>query len=68
MPETGMDYWVIIGVVVAIIAAYLTWKGLRKSPDRPVQNMTRTKGSTQDASGQNIEQNMKDVTDGEQKG
>jgi hypothetical protein len=32
MPQTGMDWWVIAGVVIAAVAAFIAYRQLRTKP------------------------------------
>lgn len=43
MPETGMDWWVIAGVLVAVVAAVIAWRQLRGR--KPATTNTITHGS-----------------------
>lgn len=47
MPQTGMDYWVIAGVVIAAAAAFLTWRSMRKPTVKTTNKVVGGSGNTQ---------------------
>lgn len=49
MPQTGMDWWVIGGVVIAAIAALIAYRQLRSKP-----SSTKTRISVKNSQGANV--------------
>jgi len=68
MPQTGMDWWVILGVVVAVVGVIIAWRQLKKSRSTVEQTMTNSRGSSQTVTDKNdaVRQKMDNVTDGDQ--
>ena len=48
MPENGMDWWVIAGVVVAVIAVWIAWRQFkgRKPANKTKVTVTGSPGAT----------------------
>ncbi len=72
MPNTSMDWWVIAGVIVAIVGVAIAWTAIRRKPKtgKPsvVQEMTDSHGGAQFAGRDDIHQKMKGSTGGVQDG
>lgn len=66
MPQTGMDWWVIGGVLVAAIGAYIAWRQLRGRKAGVTQKMTNSRGSSQTAKRDGVDQDMDSSTDSDQ--
>ncbi len=66
MPQSGMDYWVIGGVIVAIVAALIAYWQLKKRKPSVDQTMTNSRSSTQTAQRDDVKQAMDNTTDGDQ--
>lgn len=49
MPQTGMDWWVIGGVVIAAVAAFIAYRQLRSKPPG-----TKTRISVKNSAGADV--------------
>lgn len=68
MPQTGMDWWVILGVFVAVVGVIIASRQLKKQKSAVEQTMTNSRGSSQTVTDKNdsVRQKMDNVTDGDQ--
>ncbi|WP_296427563.1 hypothetical protein [Yoonia sp.] len=66
MPQSGMDYWVIGGVIIAIVAVLIPYWQLKKRKPSVDQKMTNSRSSTQTAQRDDVKQTMDNTTDGDQ--
>ncbi|MEP1520280.1 hypothetical protein [Ascidiaceihabitans sp.] len=62
------DYWGAIVGLISVVGVVIAWRGTRKPKAGKTQTMTNSSRSRQEAIGGDIDQNMDNVTDGEQKG
>jgi LPXTG-motif cell wall-anchored protein len=47
MPQTGMDWWVIVGVLAGIAGAFFAWRQIRKPKRKTTNTITSGSGNTQ---------------------
>lgn len=47
MPQTGMDWWVVVGVLVAIVSVYFAWR-------QSARMRTRTRNKVEHGSGNEL--------------
>lgn len=47
MPQSGMDWWVVAGVIIAAIAAFITWRQSRGNASRTTNKIIDGNNNTQ---------------------
>jgi ABC-type nickel/cobalt efflux system permease component RcnA len=68
MPQTGMDWWVIAGVLVAVIGVWIAWRQYRKGRATTHNTIKGGNRNTQQGGFGSTVNQIEDGDDNEQRG